>query len=320
MDDGDFSQDWVRLLGHLDRQVSSGLLSPDTATLPDLMSSYQVPGVGIAVGHLSGQVWAAGYGVTGGETSTPVTERTTFAACSISKHVAAFGALRLVQDGVLDLDTDIREYLTSWQLLDRAGRQPTITVRQLLAHTAGLSDTWYRGYPADRVPSLSQVLDGSGPTTTAPVRATLLPGSRFRYSGSHYCVLQQLLVDATGTPFEELMRASVLDPVAMVDSSFDERFPHQRSHLVARGTTWAAPRSPAGGVRNRSWPRLDCGARRPICSGSTWRSPERPRGIRSCSAATWPPRCGRRRFRAAPTGSAPRSATAPGVDVSGTPG
>ncbi|MGC5288553.1 serine hydrolase domain-containing protein [Micromonospora sp. DT231] len=246
MDDGDFSQDWVRLLGHLDRQVSSGLLSPDTATLPDLMSSYQVPGVGIAVGHLGGQVWAAGYGVTGGETSTPVTERTTFAACSISKHVAAFGALRLVQDGVLDLDTDIREYLTSWQLLDRAGRQPTVTVRQLLAHTAGLSDTWYRGYPADRVPSLSQVLDGSGPTTTAPVRATLLPGSRFRYSGSHYCVLQQLLVDATGTPFEELMRASVLDPVAMVDSSFDERFPHQRSHLVARGHHLGGTAIPGG--------------------------------------------------------------------------
>ncbi|MEU8329103.1 serine hydrolase domain-containing protein [Micromonospora sp. NPDC048839] len=235
MDDGDFSQDWVQLLGHLDRQVSSGQLSPDTAALPDLMSSYQVPGVSIAVGHLSGQVWAAGYGVTGGGTSTPVTERTTFAACSISKHVAAFGALRLVQDGVLSLDTDIRDYLTSWRLLDRAGRQPAVTVRQLLAHTAGLSDTWYRGYAADRVPSLVQVLEGSGPTTTAPVRSTLLPGSRFRYSGSHYSVLQQVLVDATGMPFEDLMRTLVLDPVAMADSSFDQRFPHQRPHLVARG-------------------------------------------------------------------------------------
>ncbi|MCX5069568.1 beta-lactamase family protein [Micromonospora lupini] len=231
----DLPADWVSLLGHLDRNVSSGRPSPDTATVSELMSSYRVPGVSIAVGHVSGQAWTAGYGVTGGETSTPVTAGTAFAACSISKHVAAFGALLLVQEGVLDLDTEIGAYLTSWQLLDRAGQQSRVTVRQLLAHTAGLSDTWYRGYVADRVPSLAQVLEGSGPTTTPPVRATLLPGSRFRYSGSHYSVLQQVVADATGTPFEDLMRTLVLQPLAMADSSFDQSFPHQRPQVVARG-------------------------------------------------------------------------------------
>ncbi|MFG1869219.1 serine hydrolase domain-containing protein [Micromonospora arborensis] len=231
----DFSQDWLPLLGHLDRHVSSGRLSPDTAALTDLMNTYQVPGVSIAVGNVSGQVWAAGYGVLVGGTSTPVTAGTAFAACSISKHVAAFGALLLVQGGVLDLDTDVGEYLTSWHLLDRAGRRPGVTVRQLLAHTAGLSDTWYRGYAADNTPSLLQVLEGSGPTTTPPVRSTLLPGSRFRYSGSHYSVLQQLMVDVTGAPFEDLMRTLVLEPLAMADSSFDQQFPHRRPHLVARG-------------------------------------------------------------------------------------
>ncbi|WP_124817765.1 serine hydrolase domain-containing protein [Micromonospora ureilytica] len=241
----DSPQDWVSLLGQLDRQVSSGRLSPDTAALPELMSSYDVPGVSIAVGHVSGQVWAAGFGVLAGETSTPVTRSTAFAACSISKHVAAFGALLLVQAGVLDLDADIGEYLTSWRLPDREGRQG-VTVRQLLAHTAGLSDTWYRGYAADRAPSLVQVLEGSGATTTPPVRRTLLPGSRFRYSGSHYSVLQQLMVDATGTPFEDLLRTLVLEPVAMADSSFDQRFPHQRPGQVAKGHHVGGTRIPAG--------------------------------------------------------------------------
>ncbi|MEH1164168.1 serine hydrolase domain-containing protein [Micromonospora sp. CPCC 205539] len=235
MEDAEFSQEWVPLLAHLDRHVSSGRLSPDTAALSDLMSIYQVPGVSIAVGDVSGRMWTAGYGVTGGETSTPVTAGTAFAACSISKHVAAFGALLLVQDGVLDLDTDIGDYLTSWHLLDLEGQRPRVTVRQLLAHTAGLSDTWYRGYAADRAPSLLQVLEGSGSTTTPPVRSTLLPGSRFRYSGSHYSVLQQLMVDATGTPFEDLLHTLVLAPLAMADSSFDQQFPHRRPHLVARG-------------------------------------------------------------------------------------
>ena len=245
MTDTDFA-DWGQLLDQLDRQVSSGQPSPDTATLPDLMSTYQVPGLSIAVGHVSGRVWATGYGVTGDETQTPVTASTAFAACSISKHVAAFGALRLVQDGVLELDTDTREYLTSWRLLDREGRQPHVSVRQLLAHTAGLSDTWYRGYAPDGTPSLLQVLDGSGPTTTAPIRSTLLPGSRFRYSGSHYAVLEQLMMDATATPFEDLMRTLVLEPMAMASSSFDKRFPYQRPRLVAHGHHGGGTAVPGG--------------------------------------------------------------------------
>ena len=186
-----------------------------------------------------------GFGVLAGGTSTPVTASTAFAACSISKHVAAFGALLLVQAGVLDLDADIGEYLTSWHLPGREGQQG-VTVRQLLAHTAGLSDTWYRGYAADRAPSLMQVLEGSGATTTAPVRPTLLPGSRFRYSGSHYSVLQQLMVDVTGTPFEDLLRTLVLEPLAMADSSFDQQFPHQRPDQVAHGHHGGGTRIPGG--------------------------------------------------------------------------
>ncbi|GAA2550812.1 hypothetical protein GCM10010435_21180 [Winogradskya consettensis] len=217
--------EWERVLDQLDRQVTSGRLSPDVATLAELMAGYRVPGVSIAVGDVTGRVWAAGYGSTGAE--APVTADTAFPACSISKHVTAFGALRLADSGVLELDADVAEYLASWQLRG-------VTVRQLLAHTAGLSDTWYRGYAQDcDAPSLLQVLEGSGPASTPPVRPALLPGSRFRYSGSHYSVLQQVMVDATGSSFDELMRTLVLEPVAMAGSSFDQRFPHR--HPVARG-------------------------------------------------------------------------------------
>ncbi|GAA2503914.1 serine hydrolase domain-containing protein [Winogradskya humida] len=221
MADVDFGQ----VLDRLDRQVTSGRLSPDVVTLAELMDGYRVPGVSIAVGDVSGTVWAAGYGSTGAEAA--VTADTAFQACSISKHVTAFGALRLVDSGVLDLDADVAEYLTSWHLRG-------VTVRQLLAHTAGLSDTWYRGYAPDGdAPSLLQVLEGSGPASTPPVRPALLPGSRFRYSGSHYSVLQQVMVDATGSSFDELMRTLVLEPVAMTGGSFDQGFPHR--HPVARG-------------------------------------------------------------------------------------
>jgi CubicO group peptidase (beta-lactamase class C family) len=144
--------------------------------------------------------------------------------------------LRLVADGTLDLDTDIGEYLTSWQLPAGAGWRATVTLRQLLSHTAGLSYNWFRGYAPDQpVPSTLQTLRGEAPANTPPVRPSLLPGSRFRYSGSHFAVLQQLMVDVTGSPFDELMRALVLAPLAMADSSYDQQFPHQRPQLVALG-------------------------------------------------------------------------------------
>jgi CubicO group peptidase (beta-lactamase class C family) len=229
-------EDWPDILDRLDRHGASGHLSPDTAALSELMDTYRVPGVSLAVGREDGQLWSAGYGTTSTVRPEPVTADTAFQSCSISKHVAAFGALRLVADAVLDLDADIGTYLTSWQLPSSGGWRPGITLRQLLAHTAGLSYNWFRGYGAgEPVPSMLATLRGEDPANTPPVRASLLPGSRFRYSGSHYAVLQQLLVDATGSPFDELMRTLVLDPLAMADSSFDQQFPYQRPRSVASG-------------------------------------------------------------------------------------
>ncbi|WP_305789438.1 serine hydrolase domain-containing protein [Symbioplanes lichenis] len=218
----------------------------DLAEVPGLMDAYQVPGVSVAVGDLSGHVWTAGYGITGGAAPAAVDAGTVFAACSISKHVAAFGALLLVQDGVLELDGDVGDYVTSWRLVDGEGRRARVTVRQLLAHTAGLTPGWYRGYPADRVPSLVEVLEGSGHATTPPVRSALLPGSRFRYAGSHYSVLQQVMVEATGLPFEEFMRERVLTPLGMADSSFDQGFPHRRGQPAARGHHGVGTEVPGG--------------------------------------------------------------------------
>jgi CubicO group peptidase (beta-lactamase class C family) len=243
----EFARDWSELLDRLDRHAASGLLSPDTATLPDLMDTYRVPGISIAVGGDDGQVWAEGYGTTGAAEPTPVNLHTAFQACSISKHVAAFGALRLVADGVLDLDTDIHAYLTSWRLPASEGWRAGVTLRQLLAHTAGLSSNWFRGYGIDEaIPSLVQTLQGIAPANTPPVRSSLLPGSRFRYSGSHYAVLQQLMVDVTGSRFDELMHALVLEPVAMADSSFNQQFPHQRPQQVALGHHVAGTPVPGG--------------------------------------------------------------------------
>ena len=176
-------------------------------------------GIGVAVGGPDGNVWTSGRDLM-------------FPACSVSKHVAAFGTLRLVADATIDLDTDVNAYLSSWQLPGNG----TVTVRQVLAHTAGLTENWFPGYAAgEPIPSLRQILEGEPPANTPAVRRELPPGSEFRYSGSHYAVLQQLLTDVTGTPFDELMAALVLEPVGMADSSYNQQFPYEHRDRAAEG-------------------------------------------------------------------------------------
>src|SRR5262249_49337217 len=170
------------------------LWSEDTERVSILkrMTYYTTPGLSVAVINGGTIEWARGYGVLEAGKATPVTPDTIFQACSISKHVAMVGALSLVQDGKLDLDEDINRYLTSWKLPANGTWQPHAPPRQLLAHTAGLTQTWYRGFhPGEPVPTLPDVLEGRPPANTPPIRSVLLPGSEFRYSGSHYSVLQQ---------------------------------------------------------------------------------------------------------------------------------
>lgn len=151
MGDAGSAQEWPQVLSRLDRHGTSALLTPDRASLQELMATYRIPGVSIAVGGLDGHGWAAGYGAIGAGRSERVDAHTVFQACSISKHVTAFGALRLVADSVMSLDADIADHLRSWQLpADGQGWRPQVTLRQLLAHTAGLSSNWFQGYVPGR--------------------------------------------------------------------------------------------------------------------------------------------------------------------------
>jgi CubicO group peptidase (beta-lactamase class C family) len=203
---------------------------PQPAAIDDLLSYHWVPGASVAVVDAGQIAWARGYGVEtwGGAAVTP---STIFQCCSISKHVAAVGALRLVDQGLLDLDEDLDRYLTSWRL---PGPRPRVTVRHLLGHTAMLTYCWYRGYRRDQpAATLLDVLEGRPPANTPPVRVVGAPGTTMRYSGSHYSVLQQLMVDLTGQPFPDLMWTLVLDPLGMTDTSYDQGLP--TSHPTARG-------------------------------------------------------------------------------------
>lgn len=189
--------------------------------------AYNTPGVSVAVINGGAIEWARGYGVMEAGRAERVTPRTRFQAASISKPVAAMGTLRLVQEGRLALDVDVNSKLRSWKVPENEfTKEEKVTLRRLLSHSAGLTVHGFPGYAADApVPALSQILDGGKPANTAAIRVDVVPGSLWRYSGGGYTVVQQMLLDVTGRPFPVLMKDMVLQPLGMMDSTYEQPLP-----------------------------------------------------------------------------------------------
>jgi CubicO group peptidase (beta-lactamase class C family) len=207
------------------------------------MAQRQINALSLAIIQ-DGQIEARAYGVTA-RGGAPVTTATLFQAGSISKPVAAAGALKLVDRGVLTLDEDVNVKLKSWRVPDNAFTQTEkVTLRRLLSHTAGLTVHGFPGYDIqERMPSVVQVLDGAG--NTAPVRVDVAPGSVARYSGGGYTVMQLLVTDVTGKPFAQYMSETVLGPIGMSSSTYEQPLPANRAAQTASGHY--ADRSPVSG-------------------------------------------------------------------------
>jgi CubicO group peptidase (beta-lactamase class C family) len=213
-------------------RVEHGLLLPvvvkgertQAMNLADRMAFYKVPGVSIAVIDHGRIDWMRGYGFAELAAKRPVTPDTRFQAASISKSVAAAAALHFVEEGKVDLDRNVNDYLKSWKVPDNDfTREQNVTLRRILSHSAGFTVHGFPGYEAGTpVPTLVQVLDGTKPANTDPIRVDTVPGTKWRYSGGGYTVMQQMLIDVLGQPFPEIMQKTVLSKFDMKDSAYSQ--------------------------------------------------------------------------------------------------
>lgn len=227
------------------RAVETGLLpavvikgrSLPRHTIEERMKALNVHGVSIAVIRGYEIEWAKGYGLADVESKRPVTPKTLFLAGSISKPVAAAGALVLVEQAKLKLDDDVNRYLKSWKVPENDfTRDQKVTLRRLLSHTAGLTVHGFPGYAATApVPTVPQILDGTKPANTAPVRVDLLPGSTYRYSGGGYTVAQLMMTEVTGRPFAEFLLKAVLAKAGMKESTYENPLPQRLAGVAASG-------------------------------------------------------------------------------------
>ena len=153
-----------------------------------------------------------------------VNENTVFPVASISKWITSFGVLKLVEQGKLDLDKPVDDYLTRWHLPESEFDNKKVTVRKLLSHSSGLvDDLGYDGFPPNEtVQTIEESLTKASDTDYSDGVAIVgyEPGSKYMYSGAGYTILQLLIEEISGKSFQEYMTQEVLEPLKMENSTF----------------------------------------------------------------------------------------------------
>ena len=214
---------------------ASDALSPGAPLLLDSMARHGIPGAVFAMlrGGEVAEVW--GEGVLRSGEPERVGPAAVFPLGSLSKHITAIAAMRLVERGALALDDDVNRWLTSWQVPAHASGQP-VSLRHLLGHTSGLPE-FKQLYLAlqDPVPSLAEMLDGRAEASGGGIRPEFTPGSAYEYSNANFAVVEQLLVDVTGQSFPELVTELVLDPLGLRDTYADVGRVLERGCVVPTG-------------------------------------------------------------------------------------
>lgn len=178
------------------------------------VESNQVAGLAVGI-VLDGQVvYVKGFGVQNRETHAAFDTRSVFRVASLTKSIVAMAALKLRDEGKLELDDPAARYYPPLAHLAYPTRDSAeITVRQLLTHGSGL-------------PEDNQWVDAAASVTDEQLEQLVLTGMRFsrapessyEYSNTGYALLGKVIEGASGKPAREYIRQAILMPLGMTSS------------------------------------------------------------------------------------------------------
>lgn len=225
------------------RRVEEGLLAEQSdppwkrMDLIDRMEYYNVPGISIAMVNNYQIEWAKGYGVLEAGKDQAVSIKTLFQTGSTAKPIVAAATLYFVDRNVIELDRNVNDYLTSWNLPDnKFTEQDPVTTRRLLSHTAGLPYIPLFGYAQGlSIPNREQILNGKPPADSDPVQVKAVPGSQYSYSNGGYLIIEQLLIDVANKPFDAIMEDIIFEPLGLDATIVKYPLPEDLSTLAASG-------------------------------------------------------------------------------------
>jgi len=197
--------------------------------MPDQLGREDIAGAVIAVVKDGQVVFAKGYGYSDMSKRTPVTpDATLFRIASISKLFTWTSVMQLVEQGKLDLDRDVNDYL-DFKIPPTYGKP--IILRNLLTHTPGFEDTWNEEFVGDaqHMLPLGQYLKNHIPVRIFP------PGSVPAYSNYGATLAGYIVQRVSGKPFEQYAAENILLPLGMKRTTFVQPLPEELKPLMSNG-------------------------------------------------------------------------------------
>ena len=188
--------------------------------LPQLLDSASIPGMSITVIQNGTVEYSKNLGVKEKGKPDEISEHTVFEAASLTKPIAAYCAMKLVEEGKLDIDKPLFEYLEYPDLGDDE-RAKVITARMVLSHQTGLPN-WRKDRQSNTL------------------KFSFDPNEKFGYSGEGFVYLQKVMEKIEGKDLSAIASERVFMPLGMNDSFLV--FPDSANYAVGHNTK-AEPRS-----------------------------------------------------------------------------
>lgn len=198
-------------------------------TYEQLLAANNMAGLSLAVIDNYKVVYSRVAGVKEYGMKEKVSESTAFSAGSISKPVTGIIAAMLAEKGILKLDAPISKYLKRWKLPKSSFTQhKSITISHLLSHTAGTTQTGFSHYSlGNNIPTPIESLNGEKtPEREQAISLVSEPGSKWKYSGGGFVIVQIAIEDVTGKPFAQLAEEMLFKPLGMYHTTM-----YQHGHV-----------------------------------------------------------------------------------------
>lgn len=183
--------------------------------LNEYMGKNCIPGLAVGVVYDNEAIYTKGFGVKNIETKEIINEYSLFHMASVSKTFVATGIMQLVQQGKMELDSYLIEYLPYFELKD--DRFKKITIRQMLNHISGMPDE--EDYEWDK----PQYDEGALEKYVRDLKDSELmwePGEKFAYSNIAFEILGDVIAKVSGMSFEDYMKENILNVLQMKESNF----------------------------------------------------------------------------------------------------
>jgi CubicO group peptidase (beta-lactamase class C family) len=186
----------------------------------ELMKKVNVPSVTVALIDDQEIVWQEAFGYANLEEKNPATVDTVYRMGSVSKPFTGLAIMKLYEDGVIDIDAPITDYLPDFSMQSRFSDSDPITIRSIMAHRAGLPRESSRsgtemGLSSSERISLQEIIDEQKDTYIA-----YPDGYRYKYSNFGVTILGRIIEVVTKTEFAEYMQKTILNPLGMNNSSY----------------------------------------------------------------------------------------------------